>query len=520
MLNIMIVEDEPPIARSLKNMIESLSSSYSVLSNARNGREALSLLEHTHEKINVLFTDIRMPVMDGLTLMKEVNDRYPSITIVVLSGYKDFSYVQKALRYKALDYLLKPVNKENLSVLLNKLDCEINKQKENEFAHQIQLLLAGTSARNLQIIPNHSSYLVILICAGSFPLFSADRDLPGHQFWKTNDLASLLSDARLPGMQTFSFSGKTCAEKIVVVSLTRENSAFRPNTDINTWYMSLFSALKKTEFPVTMVVSDPLSDISQIEDIAYQLRVRLNKSLVIGMSQIVTMDETNIPIPAKKSFLADKENALKGAILSNNKKEFQDILQSLFQFFEIYKYPQCLVEHVLNRLIHKCCCDESFEKIQLDNLMFDINKAAAKSLSYGDFYDNVVSVLEEAFYLPEDINRSRKLPSKLQTDIEAYLKEHYAENITNATLSKKFNLVPSYLTKLFKSYTGVTPQQYLTTLRIERAKRIIEQNPKRLLKDIALDVGFTDPLYFSRIFKKETNYSPADYKKLCEQRRK
>ena len=73
MLNIMIVEDEPPIARSLKNMIESLSSSYSVLSSARNGREALSLLEHTHEKINVLFTDIRMPVMDGLTLMKDIS---------------------------------------------------------------------------------------------------------------------------------------------------------------------------------------------------------------------------------------------------------------------------------------------------------------------------------------------------------------------------------------------------------------------------------------------------------------
>lgn len=519
MLNIMIVEDEPPIARSLKSMIESLSSAYSVSASAHNGREALSQLENIHDKIDVLFTDIRMPVMDGLTLMKEAANRYPSITIVVLSGYKEFSYVQKALHYKALDYLLKPINKENLSALLKKLDKEISQQKEEELAHQIQLLLAGTPARNLPAAPSHSCYLAVLICAGSFPLFSADRDLPGHQFWERNDIAALLSNALLPYMQSYAFSGKTCAEKVIVAAFPHKNSASRHNTtDLNTWCISLFSALKKTEFPVTMVVSEPFSDIRQIEDITNQLRVRLNRSLVIGMSQIITMEEASIPTPTGKSFLADKENALKAAMLSHNNQEFLTLLQSLFQFFEVYKYPQYLVEQVVNRLIHVCCCEESFEKIQLDNLLFDINRAAAKSLSYGEFCCSLLPVLEQSFHLQE--NLSKKLPPKLQTDIETYLQEHYAENITNAALSRKFNLVPSYLTKLFKSYTGVTPQQYLTSLRIEHAKHIIEENPKRLIKDISLDVGFTDPLYFSRIFKKETNYSPADYKKMCEERRK
>ena len=523
MLNIMIVEDEPPIARSLKNMIESLNSAYSVLLSARNGREALRLLENAHEKIDVLFTDIQMPIMDGLTLMKELADRYPSIIIVVLSGYNDFSYARQAIHCKAADYLLKPVRKEHLSALLQKLDNENSKQKNKALAYQIQLLLAGTPDQNLRITPDHSYYLVALICAGSFPSFSADHDLPGCRYWETTPLPSLLSGIRLPYTQVFSFSGKTRVEKIVVVSFSPESSASRQNTtDINTWCISLFSTLKKTGFPITMAVSDPLYDISQIKDVAKHLRDRLSRNLVVGMSQMMTMEETSIPIPTGKSFLSDKEKALTTAILLRNKDEFQTLLQSLFQFFEIYKYPQSLVEQFLNHLIHICYSDESFEKIQFDNLLLDINKAASTSLSYDEFYCNILSVLVEIFHLQQDTHSTtaKKLPSKLQTDIEAYLQEHYAENITNTTLSNKFGLVPSYLVKLFKSYTGVTPQQYLTTLRIEHAKRMIEENPRRLIKELSLNVGFTDPLYFSRIFKKETNYSPADYKKLCEQKRK
>ena len=71
--------------------------------------------------------------------------------------------------------------------------------------------------------------------------------------------------------------------------------------------------------------------------------------------------------------------------------------------------------------------------------------------------------------------------------------------------------------KLFKTYMGVTPSKYLTNLRIEQAKRLIEASPRRLSKDIASAVGFSDSLYFSRVFKKETNYSPAEYKRICEQ---
>lgn len=523
MLNIMIVEDEPPIARSLKNMIESLNSDYSVLFTARNGRDALCQLEDAHKKIDVLFTDIRMPVMDGLALMKEVSEKYPSVSLVVLSGYQDFSYVKHALNCKAVDYLLKPISRQNLAELMTALNTKISQRKSKELEQQIQSLLEGTAPRNAQLVSGYSHYLVALICVGAYPSFSADYRLPGRQLWETTDLSSMLANILLPNTQAFSFPGKTSAEKIVVVFFSDESPMSRQSiTDMHTWAVSLFSALKETKFPITVVVSDPLSDICQIEDIANQLRVGLSKKVIIGASQMMTIKEANISIQARRDFLADKEKAIKAALHSNKEDEFKALLQSLFQFFEVYKYPQCLAEQVLNHLILICCCDESFEKNLPDNLALDINEAASNSLSYDEFYRNVLFVFEEYFHLPQSTDESipRKLPSKLLADIEAYLQEHYTEDITNATLSRKFNLVPSYLSKLFKTYTGATPSKYLLNLRIEHAKHMIEQDPRRLSKDIALNVGFTDPLYFSRIFKKETGYSPAEYKKLCEQQRK
>ena len=193
MLNIMIVEDEPPIARSLKSMIEALNPAFCVLWLARNGRDALYQLEQVQEPVDILFTDIRMPVMDGLTLMQEVSQRYPTIALVVLSGYQDFNYVKHAMICKAIDYLLKPVSRDELSALLTLLNKKISKQRRDELNHNIQLLLDGAPVSAIRLAHRHKEYCVLLICAGAFPSFSSDYLLPGRQLWDDINLNTLLA---------------------------------------------------------------------------------------------------------------------------------------------------------------------------------------------------------------------------------------------------------------------------------------------------------------------------------------
>jgi len=95
--------------------------------------------------------------------------------------------------------------------------------------------------------------------------------------------------------------------------------------------------------------------------------------------------------------------------------------------------------------------------------------------------------------------------------IELYLSTHYAEDITTETLSAKFGFVPSYLSKVFRRQTGKSPTEYLTDLRIERAKSLMETRNDLLVRDVALLVGFNDPHYFSKLFRKMTGLLPSQY---------
>src|SRR5690554_6263416 len=118
MYKVILVDDEPMIKRTLHKLINQ-SASFQVISEAEDGKEALQLMKE--QQHDVLFTDIRMPMMNGIELMKEVKSLNKEIEVVVISGYDDFSYVQEALRSGSVDYLLKPIEPEALDQTLNRL---------------------------------------------------------------------------------------------------------------------------------------------------------------------------------------------------------------------------------------------------------------------------------------------------------------------------------------------------------------------------------------------------------------
>lgn len=128
--SVLVVEDEKLIARDISRSISRVNSNFEVTAVASNGKDALDIIDELLP--NVVFTDIRMPVMDGLELAKTINDKYDFIMCVILSGYNDFEYAKQAIHSNVMDYLLKPVNDKELSTVLGKIE-------KNLFAFQKDL---------------------------------------------------------------------------------------------------------------------------------------------------------------------------------------------------------------------------------------------------------------------------------------------------------------------------------------------------------------------------------------------
>ena len=142
MLSILIVDDEPLIRRGLKTIIHRISSEFIVMAEASNGFEALELVKRNEP--DVIISDIKMPEKDGLDLAKEINEKYPNIFIVILSGYDDFCYAQRAIKYKVYDYVLKPIDSENLENLLKRINSEIeNKISDKADKNYLDMHISG-----------------------------------------------------------------------------------------------------------------------------------------------------------------------------------------------------------------------------------------------------------------------------------------------------------------------------------------------------------------------------------------
>ena len=176
-IKVVIAEDEPAIMHSLADKILEYDSDFLIVSQVSNGQDALEAIQH--HRPDVLFTDIKMPVMDGIELIRTVNLQYPNIRIVILSGYSDFSYTQQAIRYGVLSYLLKPIESDALQETLQDLKNKIVREQYYE-THKIiySSNYSSGSGKTLE-------HCLLSVCVGNLFYDSSDPYLQNeYSQWK------------------------------------------------------------------------------------------------------------------------------------------------------------------------------------------------------------------------------------------------------------------------------------------------------------------------------------------------
>jgi len=490
MIKVLIAEDEPPIARAISRMVEEANPAFTVIGYENNGKDALDHIRR--EPVDLVITDIRMPVMDGLKLLEVLRMEWPDCMVVILSGHQDFDYTQTALRLGAFDYLLKPLSRDKLGELLVRIEDAYSRMLMQQ---AVASWRAGSEPMKSNIILEKSTpHAIILALAGHWPAIPDDAFSPGSIFWQTNDPDVLAQNLMAQAFNVFTFVGRAAAERIFLLENITSDQA-------STLAKDLFNKITQTSaLPKTLCVMPGPISFKDIGSSIRLMRGRLYMEIKLCRSALIwgQNKETYEDLTIKLS-----PDSLIEALCVRN----EELIKSAVNAAIDTAVANGMTQLTFLRFIDAVIYDKRLS-FQTKVIKDDIDEAIINTVSHTD--------LSEAFaqiFIQYTMGDSKVEQNSLIERIKQYLSAHYAEDISSEMLSAKFGFVPSYLSKVFRKQTGISPIEYLTKLRVEKAKSLMENHDGLLIRDVARLVGINDPYYFSKLFKKVTGSWPTQYQK-------
>lgn len=488
MYQVFIAEDEPAALEHICTIIQNKCPNFQVVGTAEEGKSALEQLEYLRP--DVLITDVKMPVMDGIFLIKRVKEKYPDILSVIISGYQEFDYAQSALHYGVCDYILKPVKpstlQESMYMIQGRLD-EYYYGLRNRTIRDMYLGNISDPVRFRRIFSDDGYYIALL---------------------RKNSLPRRFAEFR--GVEIFSIK----EEQLMVYGRDEMEALYicpvklMVHSSFEKFMMHILEKQKNTAAFHTLVLKERPVPAEKLPEMIRQLYQTMDYQLVIGKNQIIRDEDFDAAEKGGHKFDNSSLSRLEFLIKEHNRQDIPDEISRCFAKWSREEYTQLWTE----------------EKVRE---MFSVFRRA-------DLLDEPVAMCEyfidEAFYyaenmqkLAEDIrqilcrnileeSRTWKIDTPEFFDkVEKYLKEHLTEPLSPQKICDVFGISQAYLSRLFRKYSTVSFSKRLTILRVEKAQQIMRDKRELYIKDIASRVGYGDQFYFSRIFRSVTGISPTEY---------
>ncbi len=528
---IMLVDDEEEVRKAMIRQMDWERLGFTVVGDAENGQEALEKLEQLEPE--VIMTDIRMPYMDGLTLTARIREKYPSIKILIFSGYDDFEYAQQAIKLNVAEYILKPVNGEELAEILNRikisLDQEIEQRRNFDSLRESYLgslpilrelflndLVRRTTDVDL-VTPKLREYGIDILDARKWlaavihiedlkrtetPVFS------NHQELIPISVRGLAEDHLRPYCRFAIFNSM---DGITVIAAIDENNT-------QTGLMNLFNDICKEsrrvlEVTITVGVghrSDALQEISR----SYQTAVdALGYRAIVGVGKVIYINDVE-PVSRGKLQLDGKGEAeLIAAIKFGPKEMIETVIQNMANRMEDAKVHASQYQLYMLSIIN--CMIQMMQQydLNMDDMFgegFQYLDALAGGYSREKFASWMIPI---ACRMNETMNQERdNTTKKVILEAKEYIQEHYSNpDLSVEMLCRHLHMSPAYFSTVFKRETGQTYVNYLTEVRLDKAVDLLNETSDKTYV-IAEKVGYQEQNYFSYVFKKKYGVSPTKYR--------
>ena len=532
MFKVLLVDDEEEVRQGIRDRINWAQYDFEVIGEAENGREALNFFDESIP--DIVLTDINMPFMDGLELTAEIKENYPTVKVVILTGFDDFKFAQTAIKYGVSDYILKPVLPKDINELLIKLKdrlvSEINEKKDIE----------KLRTHYMESIPVlRENYLVSMILG---------KTGTGSIYEKFNELSINIQGswyaAAILKIDSESIADANARKDIEL----KKFAIFNMSKDILSRSDSGEAFFHDDGIVIILGVECKERDTARnkmfsiLDETRQSVKKYLGLTASIGLGKIVAGLDS-----IRESHLSSLTARSYKLILSGDKVIFvEDLEPGINSFFHLAQEKE---ESLISSIKFGVEADVSDS---VDSLFSELSDSGASLKEYQLYFMEIISVLmklarlfqiESSHVLPKDksmyieidkfdsiahakswigelsLNLMKSISGKridaaqvLFEKAKDYINENYSDPELNVQkLSNHLFISPSYLCIIFKKRADETFLKYVMRIRLERAKELLLDNNK--IADVAEKVGYPDVSYFSYFFKKNTGQSPREYKK-------
>lgn len=520
-----IIDDEKHVREGLILLAEWDKYGIDTIYEAGDGDQAIELI--TKHRPEIIFTDMRMPKRDGISLLQWLHSSKVNSKTIVVSGYDDFQYLRNAIRYGSFDYLLKPIDPEALNQTLEKAVTEWNKQaitrksqlENKRVVNEVKPLywdhlFSGILDKDSTKFPNS----VVEKIETEFKIdvrFSSCRVglipmkvLVEKQFLGDKELAfftilNICNELLRKSNSGVGFRNVNKDDELVIILWGNANA------------LSLFKEMHSIIYQFTHVnckiaSGETFSSFEQLAS-AYQsaVQVFLKHNLLESKRRIVSYKEIKSHSPLH---LLDYSEEMKLSIQSGSIQQIDQILERIYQAIQTTNYFSIeeleLWENEFD-LLKKHWLQE-YEISHLTKLYKGNNYwEANRGFSFSKFQEEKRKEFHALIQTLYDVEYQKEKNTIQQ--IADYIKNNYKKDIKLQEIADRFYLSREYISRKFKQEFKETITDYLVSIRIEKAKKLLE-NPHIKIYEIAYEVGYQDDKYFSKVFKKITGLTPNEYR--------
>lgn len=534
-MKLLVVEDEQRVRKSIVNGLTC--SGFDMIFEADDGEEALVIMHEN--KPDIIISDIRMPGMDGIELLSKVRETHSDIPFIILSGYDLFEYAQKAVALGAFSYLLKPVKNSELLQVLQSAEDKINQkilQQNSGFKMRVRLK-QGLDALKRQFIAEiitgnniaesyikrkvseveisfiEQDFIVMLASIDNYNLLIQHvdpTDLDLYKFSITNILTEIMNNH---GISVFPYNYEE--GEGYLLNFTSENKRLNEHT-----LFELSSQIIKVvevylNFTITIGIGSIVSSIHQLNISAQKARNAVAQRLVKGGNQVFGADNPNRATESQAIIGFKTEQELLSCFERCDKANAIHLIQNLYAGFSNSSFIDVqdlknlnyqlviLIYKILNHLRlepEKILGDEFITYTNINSLP-SIDSIIHWYMDKADIFFHHISTTKD------------KSNYRLMDKAKDYINQNFTKEISLELLAEFIHLSPEHFSREFKKEFGKNFIDYLTDLRINKAKEYLRDGNYKTI-EVSKMVGFNNEKYFSKLFKKYTGFTPGEYRRI------